>query len=90
MLNDHTNRVRARHIAQLAGHPLANNYMTSHWRLEYRPAEATFVFAWGGADGTVHEHVFETLATWHNVYEPGYISDEELALLRVKVKLTTC
>jgi hypothetical protein len=90
MPDDLTNRVRARRIAELVGHPAVAEVPYDAWHLEYRSDLATFVWSWGGSDGRIHTHEFKTLATWHNVFEPGYISEEELNLLRVKVKLTTC
>lgn len=83
--------LRARKIAELVG---LCNPDTFELHQERRFALAynhpRYFFRWRGSDGTWHEHEIQSMSVWFNMCEPGHFDPEELDLLRVKVKLTTC
>lgn len=84
-------QIRAHRLDRLLNYPidLSWNFKGST-QVEWNPATYSYTYYWRGRDGTRHHHDFESLASWHNQYEPGYINEDELKLVRMKVLMTTC
>jgi uncharacterized protein YbcC (UPF0753/DUF2309 family) len=94
--NRHNSRMRGRRLAWLIGADCWPPELWSQMRrgtkltyIEYNSTLATYEFCWSDRQNRLHRHALKSLKVWFNMYEPGYIDDEELTLLRMKIRMTT-